>query len=483
MNFMDGNISIGWSQKDITPLKTSALVGQFRERISEYVRDPISVTALALESVDEKGRAVEQAIMLSCDLLAIDKHIQDGLRVLLAKRLPDIDCKKVFLFATHTHTAPFTSVDELAKFGGTVLEYRVKKKGVITPAKYSEFLIGQLCEAAVEAWSQRRPGGISCELGFAVVGYNRMVVYDDGSSKMYGATDTYDYNSLMGTADHGVELLYTWDNTGELTGIAVNVACPSQVVENMNYISADFWGEVRKEISKRYSKELYVLAMTGAAGDQSPRDQVRMAVSSKLMRSEEGLGIIAGRIADAVEEAVEPARSKRMNKAIFRHLVKDIRLPLRKVTRTEAEQAQIEFDRTVKEYGIDMGSGGTIKNLDASVLFYLSIREGILKRYQRQQKDPFYEMELHVVRLGDVVIATNPFELYLDYGLQIKGRSKARQTFIIELACDCGLYLPTERAVSGGGYSTQVSNGYVGPEGGRLLVDHTVKLINELMKD
>ena len=38
-------------------------------------------------------------------------------------------------------------------------------------------------------------------------------------------------------------------------------------------------------------------------------------------------------------------------------------------------------------------------------------------------------VEVHIIRIGDVVIATNPFELYLDYGMRIKGRSPAVQTF------------------------------------------------------
>ena len=44
--------------------------------------------------------------------------------------------------------------------------------------------------------------------------------------------------------------------------------------------------------------------------------------------------------------------------------------------------------------------------------------------------------------------ATNPFELFLDYGMRIKGRSPALQTFVLQLTTPwCG-YLPTERAVA-----------------------------------
>ena len=92
-------------------------------------------------------------------------------------------------------------------------------------------------------------------------------------------------------------------------------------------------------------------------------------------------------------------------------------------------------------------------------------------------------MELHVIRLGDVAICTNPFELYTDFGLQIKARSKALQTFVIQLAGTSGKYVPTEKAVEGGSYSAGINSNLVGPEGGQVLVDRTVEAINSLWSD
>jgi len=70
--------------------------------------------------------------------------------------------------------------------------------------------------------------------------------------------------------------------------------------------------------------------------------------------------------------------------------------------------------------------------------------------------------------------------MYTEYGLRIKARSKAVQTFVVQLAGDCGGYLPTEEAVRGGHYSAEVFSNQVGPEGGNVLVDKTVDAINSM---
>ena len=79
--------------------------------------------------------------------------------------------------------------------------------------------------------------------------------------------------------------------------------------------------------------------------------------------------------------------------------------------------------------------------------------------------------------LVGAVICTNQFELFTDYGIQMKARSKAVQTFVVQLA-GAGTYLPTERAVRGGSYSAIVQSNRVGPEGGQVLVDKTVAAID-----
>ncbi|NLA76044.1 MAG: hypothetical protein GX846_11350 [Deltaproteobacteria bacterium] len=118
---------------------------------------------------------------------------------------------------------------------------------------------------------------------------------------------------------------------------------------------------------------------------------------------------------------------------------------------------------------------------------YRMMRRGqsVKERYELEKTQPEYPAEIHVVRIGDTVFATNPFELYLDYGTRIIGRSPAIQTFLVQFtngSSDSDGYLPTERAVTGGAYGAVPASGLVGPEGGQKLVEKTLEMINEVMK-
>ena len=111
------------------------------------------------------------------------------------------------------------------------------------------------------------------------------------------------------------------------------------------------------------------------------------------------------------------------------------------------------------------------------------VHAGVIQRYRQQQFTEVYPIEYHVIRLGDIAIVTNPFELFLDYGNRIKARSYAEQTFIVQLCCGASGYLPTEKAEKAGHYSGYVSSGNVGHEGGDLLVRKSIKEINEMWEE
>ncbi len=103
------------------------------------------------------------------------------------------------------------------------------------------------------------------------------------------------------------------------------------------------------------------------------------------------------------------------------------------------------------------------------------------QRFELQQTDPAFPIEVHAVRLGDLAIVTNPFELFLDYGIRIKAHSPATQTFVVQLAGGGPAgYLPTQRSVAGGAYGAVPASTNIGPEGGEKLVEWSVDAVRRL---
>jgi hypothetical protein len=313
---------------------------------------------------------------------------------------------------------------------------------------------------------------------------------------MYGKTGREDINGIEGPTNPGVDMLFCWDLNKKLTGIIMNVSCPAQVTEAKYYVSSDYWSEVRKHLAKKYSDDIFLLTQCGAAGDISPRDLPHgYRAGEPNMWDVPGIIEIGRRLGQVIDHAYPDARNSIVTEVIFRHAVKDIEIPVRKVSEAEYENA-LEMVREIRsrEPG-DPDSPGTawnrfLKEIEdnektqeygpwdskTSDFGWLKPMEAVVRQYQDQKDGELYKMELHVLRLGDVALATNPFELFTDYGLRMIGRSRARQTFIVQLCGDMVGYLPTARALQGGGYSAMANR--FGPESGDVLVNETVALIN-----
>jgi hypothetical protein len=205
----DGNFFIGWASVDITPENPVLL---HNGRISEGVSDPITVTALAIES--GTGLSSEKVIMISCDLISIsdgsrygmslygsDNNLLGNVRGLLKESLPELDPGQIILNATHTHSGPYYSTDRNSeeRFGIEL--------DVMPPYKVLDFLSELIAKAAEQAWNSRKIGGISYGLGHAVVGHNRLLVDLSGNSRRYGNTNSPEFSHVEGYEDHSVNLL------------------------------------------------------------------------------------------------------------------------------------------------------------------------------------------------------------------------------------------------------------------------------------
>lgn len=483
----------GWAQADITPDRPVQLTGQFHVRISEGVRDPITATALALESV-RGGVPVSQAVLVSCDLVSISPELLEAVRQRLAQELPELNPQLVCLHATHTHTSLQLRPEGDVLTGALAGLPRDGIEGDYLSAVEGVALVSQRIAAAIgEAWRKRAPAGMGFGLGHAVVGHNRRATYYDGHSQMYGNTNDPEFSHMEGFEDHGLNVLGFWDGEGKLTGLVVNLACPSQETESDWVVSADFWHETREELRRRLGPALFVLGQCSAAGDQSPHVQVDKAAEARMLRlsGRSSCAEIATRIADGVLRVLPYLEQEIVPDPQMVHRVETVSLPRRAISAQEAAEAAAEASAARQKYEevrADIEAHPEKRQTPRwyQEISYLHARAAwwgrVQERYELARTEPEAPYEIHILRLGDLAIATNPFEYYLDFGVQMKARSRATQTFVVQLAGP-GTYVPTERAVAGASYGAGAPSNVIGPEGGRKLVDWTVEAINAMFEE
>ncbi|MBO7345348.1 MAG: hypothetical protein J6U92_05365 [Clostridia bacterium] len=491
-------LKFGWSEVDITPGKGTkiGLAGQFFERITDEVESHISVTALTIDS------GSDYVIMCACDLVAVSENLNILVKEKLAKN-GMVNPKKVILSAIHTHTSYIykrkTSIAKVnpKQYLQSIIPEDMAYKPLVSnekgmdPNDALEFLANKIVEAVLLSWENREQGYYRNAFGRAAVGMCRRVCYDDGSALMWGDTNHANFTELEGGNDNGIELIFVYDKNKKITGVVANIACPAQVVEHRSYISSDYWGKVKDNLRKEYGEEVFVLGLCSAAGDQCPRDMIRWVEPESyiddpnikrdtvLERNADpsmfdisGLKVVGRRISSEIIAVHEELNSEYKDQAELIHETANITLPLRRVTKSEYANAVEMIDKFIEK-----NRGKTI-NFDDNAKMH--VYSGIIARYELQKTVNTFEIETHFIRFGDIAIATNPFELFLDYGNQIRARSKAKQTFLIQLACGAYGYLPTEKAEKGSHYSAYVSSGYVGHEGGNLLVRKTIDTINKM---
>lgn len=455
---------LGVSSRDMTPPLPLALGGQMHLRIAKEIETPLTASVLVIER-RENGITSDLAIFATLELVVIPDFLRDEVRRKVHTLIPEMDVSKIILNATHTHTAPEIRAGRF-----------ILPEGVTSLDQINAHISDVVAEGIQEAWNSRSKGSITWGLGHAKVGLNRRAVYYDGSAKMYGKTDLPEFRGIEGYEDHDVDVLFIWNDEDQLIGTSINVACPAQEVEGRYSVNADFWYPVREQLREKYGQDLVVMGWIGAAGDQSPHLMYNRAAEARMLelRNLNRLEEIARRIVIAVTDVFEVVKEDRYQNVELEHEVKVLSLPRRLVTVEALNEAQ--------------GAIRAIESMEKEEMLknYRRIKwhQSIVDRYNDQEANPnqLYETEIHLMRLGDVAICTNQFELFTEYGIRMKSRSKALQTFVIQLAGP-GTYLPTMHALKGGHYSAIIQSNEVGPEAGDILVEETVRGMNKFWQE
>jgi hypothetical protein len=268
------------------------------------------------------------------------------------------------------------------------------------------------------------------------------------------------------------------------------VPSPSQETEGLFEISADYWHETRRELRARFGEKLYILPQCSAAGELTSHLIFEKAPHERMLqlRGRTGREEIAVRIAECVGRILPYIAPTIVTDLELKHTHEVLQLPLNALTEADVEDAAKSRDEWQQKYEEEKKKILDNPALKNEPRWYVPLtaafnRAGwfgrVIERYEQSKTQPYYPAEVHVVRLGEIAFVTNPFEYYLDFGIQIKVKSPALQTFIVQLA-GSGSYIPSARAAEGKGYGAVPASNPVGSEGGRVLTDETLRLIRSI---
>ena len=220
-------VKIGWAKRDISTTEPVNINGQMYLRLSEGIHDPIMVTALCVDG----GEGQDAMFFVSCDVTGIVMPVVHAVREKMEK-YPHIPGKNIVLNATHTHSSSATF---------DTAEKSPDGRDIYPGAKYREFFTDMIVEAVCEAWETRKEGGIAYGYGYAVVGHSRRTIYSvdqgkanplsaapNGFGTMYGNTNKPDFSHYEAGADHFLNVMFTTDLAGKLTGMESMCLAPAR---------------------------------------------------------------------------------------------------------------------------------------------------------------------------------------------------------------------------------------------------------------
>ncbi|MBQ2631977.1 MAG: hypothetical protein IJG13_20060 [Kiritimatiellae bacterium] len=481
-------LEIGWGEADITPPTTKRipLCGQYYQRLAD-VKDPYHSRLKFVATAMKKGD--EYVLMGGIDNVTVWQPFVDRVRARVHELVPEIAPERLFMGCIHTHSAPAIRPSGTPR----AEEMERKQPDVWGPNEYSDFALELVAGAYVEAWKNRKPGGVQRAFGQARVGHCRLALYAGGSTEMYGDTNRSDFVGMLEGEDDGVGMLFTVDETGKRTGLILNVACPSQVMEANYQVSSDFAGATREKLKKVYGDGFRMIYQIGAAGCQSPRDLVRRGRTEPDGWHDDMVQLLSDRLVKCVTEAKAMPVQRDV---VLKHECRQVSVPMRRVSPETVAAAKKELAALEKKWPGDSAWQDFLAQVHANEkkggpgpydsklhpYAVMDVDRAVLKRAAEQDSVKEYTFEMHVTRLGEVAFVTCPFELYLAYGQIIKARSAAVQTFIVE-KCGNGGYVPTQASENSVGYSGGINVGKVGHEGAYRFCDLAVDCINGMFSE
>jgi len=357
------------------------------------------------------------------DIIGVDRDITSRTRALVEANT-GIPPEHLLLSCSHTHSGPATIF--------------LRGCGEVDQP-YVEMLIRLMASAVMMANSTLEP-----------------VTMRVGS----GHLDNLSHNRVVqgGPIDPEVGVISFNREDGRLLATLTNFSCHSVTLGGGNTkISPDYCG-VTAHIVESIFPGSKMLFLQGSCGDVNPRMRGAPEPAGTLLAGEVLKTIVTS---DEVETVTLSAASKLIGLPLVPPDISEVRRTL------EVNEAKLESANT---------QGSEL----VEARFLTDWAERILKKLS-DEPEMKLNTEIQVIKLGNIALACNPSELFTEFALKIKQRSKMN-TFNVGYANDFVGYIPDRGDFERGGYAAArvpliCDNFLFEVDVGDVLVEEMINLI------
>jgi hypothetical protein len=467
-------LEFGFGKVCITPKIGTRLIGQPEQLESNGKYTDLYARSLYLKSAEN------EVIITSCDLLFFPKSVADFIREEIFKRT-SVKVENIIIHTTHTHAGP--SVTTL--FGEDNVDSEVSKK-----------IYEGIIASGVASFKKRREGFISVGRDYRYdLAFNRRYIMKDGSVELHPHKDDPNILQAEGPSDPEINILFIRDKSKCPVGALASFSCHLTSLERDNRkFSADFPAFAEKNLMKYFKNEDFILIyLNGPCGNicqvnVENRGTIEAGIehTKKMgkMFSESVLKALLG--AEALGESIPIKTKYREIHIPIRHISEE--MIVRAKNTVKKYQGKNLWLKKVSNYGIESYKERSVisanKFLETKFWKNAAARE-LLKLHNNYKNDNHEIVPLTIISIGEILIATTPAELFIEFSLELKEKFKNRYkcVFIVELVNGWIGYVPTKKAFQPavGGYEVQFLNSSkLHEDAGEIIVDELIKMEKEL---
>jgi len=392
---------------------------------------PLRCHAVAYDDGETKGAIV------SVDTTFVDRTLLLTIRD-ACERATGVPGRNVWVAATHSHACPALCPSFLS--------------GALPDPLYVDYVVACITRSVRDAWEGRQPArtvsGTCPSPGFE---HNRRLLRENGLVVMSGSPNADPSYPPAGPVDTQMPFVAFENADGEPIAFIVNYACHNNCVDGL--YSGDLGGRIGDALREALGPTVVTPFLEAPCGDVIWRDPEPGGMKGDTLALE-----IGRRSAEALVPAYRSAERRDIGRVKVCSEVLEIPDRLwpdstfcNDVCRGDSERARA-FAR--RRYDPE----------EAAV---------------KARGETVCPVEIGAIALGGTAIVTNPAELFVAFGMEIRKRSSAGVTLVSELTNGyCG-YVGTDDAFAQQGYETHrtVYTCRLARDAGRRIADASVALL------